>query len=117
MTSPPPILSLDDAIRWRRDVRRFRRDPVPAALLAEVLALAEHAPSVGNSQPWRITAVDSQSARDRVGALFEIANAAAAQSYPPGRREHYQLLKLAGFDAAPIHLAVTCAEATSQGSG
>ena len=117
MTSPRPILSLDDAIRWRRDVRRFRRDPVPTALLAEVLALAEHAPSVGNSQPWRITAVDSQSARDRVCAVFKNANAEAADSYPPGRREHYRSLKLAGFDAAPVHLAVTCAEATTQGDG
>ena len=25
---------LDDLIRWRRDVRRFRADPLPDALLA-----------------------------------------------------------------------------------
>ncbi len=80
------------------------------------MALAECAPSVGNSQPWRITTVDSSTARERVRASFELANKAAADSYQPARREHYRSLKLAGFDAAPIHLAVTCDEPVTVGS-
>lgn len=110
-------MSIDEAIRWRRDVRRFRRDPVPAALLDEVLALADHSPSVGNSQPWRIALVESESVRSAVRASFERANLAAARTYPDDRREQYLALKLAGFDAAPVHIAVTCEEGTDQGHG
>ena len=61
----PP--GFDDAFRdrlrklfeWRRDVRRFRRDPVPTALLNELLDTASLAPSVGNSQPWRFVSVET----------------------------------------------------------
>ena len=37
-----------DLILWRRDVRRFRRDPVDPALIHSLLELASHAPSVGH---------------------------------------------------------------------
>ena len=50
---------LDELIAWRRDVRRFRRDPVPRAMVREILALAQLSPSVGNSQPWRWVEVAS----------------------------------------------------------
>ncbi len=112
---PAAVLSLDDAIRWRRDVRRFRPDPVPAELLAELLALADCSPSVGNSQPWRIAIVERPDIRARVRASFEAANAAAAMAYPDDRRDAYLGLKLAGFDRAPVHLAVTCDDDTTQG--
>lgn len=114
---PPPNLTIDDAIRWRRDVRRFRTDPVPPDLLAEIIALADQAPSVGNSQPWRLTMVDSLDARHAVRASFERANATAAAAYPPAKRAEYLKLKLAGFDNAPVHIAVTCADTTGQGFG
>jgi len=45
-----------ELVRWRRDVRRFRPDPVAADLIARLLALAVCAPSVGLSQPWRFVA-------------------------------------------------------------
>jgi len=44
-------------IRWRRDVRRFRLDPVAAELIERLLALAACAPSVGLSQPWRFVLI------------------------------------------------------------
>jgi len=46
-----------ELVRWRRDVRRFRIDPIPQALIETLLALASHAPSVGLSQPWRFVLV------------------------------------------------------------
>ena len=48
---------------WRRDVRRFRRDPVPDSLIETLLDIAQLAPSVGNAQPWRWVRVDSAPAR------------------------------------------------------
>ena len=38
---------LEDLIRWRRDVRRFRSEPVDGRLIDELIGLAALAPSVG----------------------------------------------------------------------
>ena len=48
----------EDLIRWRRDVRRFTQDPVDTALVRHLLDLADLAPSVGLSQPWRFVSVE-----------------------------------------------------------
>ncbi|MGC9420710.1 MAG: nitroreductase family protein, partial [Rhodovulum sp.] len=44
-------------MRWRRDVRHFRTDPVDEAVLARCLDAFRLAPSVGLSEPWRILRV------------------------------------------------------------
>ena len=41
-------MNVSDAVRQRRSVRDFRPDPVPKALLAEVLDAARWAPSGSN---------------------------------------------------------------------
>lgn len=105
-----------DLVLWRRDVRRFKPDAIADDVLAKILDLADQAPSVGNSQPWRVVRVETPALRSAVRANFEHANAAAAEAYPDdSERRHYVALKLAGFDAAPVHLAVFCDCATSQG--
>ena len=48
---------LRDLMRWRRDVRRFRTDPVEAAVLNRCLDAFALSPSVGLSQPWRLVQV------------------------------------------------------------
>jgi uroporphyrin-III C-methyltransferase/precorrin-2 dehydrogenase/sirohydrochlorin ferrochelatase len=118
MAAPEPPLSLEDAIRWRRDVRRFKTTPLAEDQLTRLLALADLAPSVGNSQPWRIVRVESPGVRDRIRGCHDSANAAAAADYTDADlRARYRALKLAGFDSAPVHLAVFCDEATQQGAG
>ncbi|MDX2289037.1 MAG: 5,6-dimethylbenzimidazole synthase [Hyphomicrobiaceae bacterium] len=102
---------------WRRDVRRFKSDPVPDALIAELLALAALSPSVGNAQPWRWVSVASPGRREQVAAAFEAANARAAGTYDDDRRAAYLALKLEGLRTAPVHLAVLCDEATALGHG
>ena len=49
--------ALHDVIGARRDVRRYRPDPVPDDVLERVLTAAHAAPSVGHSQPWRFLVV------------------------------------------------------------
>lgn len=46
-------LDLDAIIRGRRSVRRYLDQPVPRALLLEVLEAARWAPSPHGRQPWR----------------------------------------------------------------
>lgn len=98
--------ALFEILRWRRDVRHFRPDPVaPDQLdaLRRVLALA---PSVGNSRPWRVIEVASPDLRAAILDNFEASNASAAEGYDGDRRARYAALKLAGLREAPVHLAV-----------
>ncbi|HEY9549469.1 MAG TPA: 5,6-dimethylbenzimidazole synthase [Kiloniellaceae bacterium] len=104
-------------LAWRRDVRRFRREPLPEGLLEQLLGLAELAPSVGLSQPWRFVRVASPQARARVRANFQAANAAALADYSGCRAALYARLKLAGLDEAPEQLAVFAEGDPAQGHG
>ncbi len=106
-------------VQWRRDVRRFKTDPLQPGQLDRLLDIADLAPSVGNSQPWRSLEVMPGSAvRAAVRANFEACNQTAALAYDdPQTRDDYSALKLAGFDAAPVHLAVLCDRQSDQGRG
>lgn len=108
---------LKQLLRWRRDVRRFRTDPIPDALVEELLDLACLAPSVGNAQPWRFVSVDDPANRAAIVANYSDANARALAGYHGERAQLYAGLKLAGLKEAPRHLAVFCDEGTSQGHG
>lgn len=119
----PPVFDdafqgkLKELMAWRRDVRRFRTDPVPGELIARLLEVAALAPSVGNSQPWRFVLVEQPARRAKVIANFERANKEALSDYSGEQAKLYASLKLAGLKEAPVHLAVFCDEATSQGHG
>jgi 5,6-dimethylbenzimidazole synthase len=108
---------LRSLIAWRRDVRRFSDRPVPQALLDELLDLAQLAPSVGNSQPWRWVRVDSPERRQAIRADFVACNEAAQRAQPDERARLYASLKLDGIDRAPVQFAVFSDQATGQGYG
>ena len=50
-------MNVSQAVAQRISVRAFRPDPVPGALVREILAAAARAPSGGNLQPWRVHAL------------------------------------------------------------
>lgn len=108
---------LEDLIRWRRDVRRFRPEPVDGSLIDGLIGLAALAPSVGNSQPWRFVTVDDPGRRQRVVGNFEACNADALTDYEGEQAKLYASLKLAGLKEAPVHLAVFCDTETQAGHG
>src|SRR5258707_11130794 len=108
---------LVELLTWRRDVRRFRADPLPDGLLEHLLEIAALAPSVGLSQPWRFVLVGDAGRRAEVRANFERANAAALAAYEGAEAQSYARLKLAGLDEAPVHLAVFADPGTAQGHG
>ena len=122
MADPEPVpnlhlSSLHGLAEWRRDVRRFKADGIDDALLDPILRLADLAPSVGNSQPWRVVRVLDERRRRAVRASFEAANADAAGVYADERAAHYRSLKLAGLDRAPVHLAIFSDHGVQQGHG
>ncbi len=104
-----------DLLVWRRDVRRFRADPVPESTLDALFRLAEYSPSVGNCQPTRFVRVDDEGRRAAVRANFEAANREALGAYARPAGELYARLKLAGLSEAPVHCAVFCDEQTERG--
>lgn len=104
--SPEQAATLTDILRWRRDVRHFRADPVPEAILARLRKAMDLAPSVGNARPWRVIRVINPALRAAVREEFTRCNAQAAATYDEARQSDYALLKLAGLDRAPEHLAV-----------
>jgi 5,6-dimethylbenzimidazole synthase len=83
--------------RLRRDVRRFRGDPVPEALVDEILGEVGFAPSVGLSEPWRYVRVDEGAARSEIRDTFERCNAEALKGYQGDDARIYASLKLAGL--------------------
>jgi 5,6-dimethylbenzimidazole synthase len=106
-----------ELVRWRRDVRRFRSDPVDAELLERLLALAVHAPSVGLSQPWRFVLVETPARRAAIRDNFARANERALAGYAGERQARYARLKLEGLSQAPVHLVVCSDEETTIGHG
>ncbi len=106
-----------ELVRWRRDVRHFRDDPVPDAMLARALKLAHLAPSVGFSQPWRFVLVREQERLARIVASFRRANAQALTATAAEDRALYARLKLAALNDAPVQMAVFCDEAAPTGRG
>ena len=115
--SPDFRSGLMDLMRWRRDVRRFRTDPVDEALLMQCLDAFLLAPSVGLSEPWRILRVQSAAARAAALQNFQTANAVALAGYDGTQAALYRRLKLSGMQEAPVQLAVFCDEGTPKGSG
>ena len=104
-------------LRWRRDVRSFKRQALADGTLDRLVGLACLAPSVGLSQPWRFVVVETPSRRDAIRASFETCNADALLRHGGERAGLYARLKLAGLDDAPCQFAVFADRTTAQGHG
>lgn len=107
----------EDLLRWRRDVRRFKRDAVPAELIEALLAQTRLSPSVGHAQPWRWVAVSEPAQRAAAQESFSRCNADALASYDGERAALYARLKLEGLREAPAQFAVFCDHGTQRGHG
>ena len=119
----PPVFDdkfqaqLTTLMEWRRDVRRFRPDPVPQQMIEHLLDVMQLSPSVGNSQPWRWMNVQSAARRALMKANFASANASALKVLHGEKAALYAGLKLSGMDIAPVQLACFCDRYTVQGAG
>lgn len=122
MSSPPTFddlfrVNFAELLRWRRDVRAFRSDPLSEDVLGRLLAQAARAPSVGNSQPSRFVIVRSAERRRALLAHVEAEQVAAGVEYDAERRSAYSRLKLHGLAECPVVIAVFCDPDPSEGAG
>jgi 5,6-dimethylbenzimidazole synthase len=115
--TPAFVAKLRDLLRWRRDVRRFKRTKLPEGTIERLISTACLAPSVGLSEPWRFVIVEDEARRAAIRQCFEDCNADALKMQSPDRASLYARLKLAGLDDAPCQLAAFADRSTAQGAG
>lgn len=89
-------------IKERRTVRLFKRDPVPAALILELLNVAVWAPNHMNRQPWRFILVQGEGRKAFANAMV--------QTYSTEEREKHGLKKKEYLENVPAHLVVVLKE-------
>jgi nicotinate-nucleotide--dimethylbenzimidazole phosphoribosyltransferase len=96
-----------DVIAARRDIRRFRAEPVPAAALQRVLEAAHAAPSVGLMQPWRFVVVESLDARIAIRSLAQRERLRQSDRFDLRARQFLDQ-KIEGVVEAPLGICVCC---------
>lgn len=96
-------------IHARRDIRKFKADPIPQDVLLRILTAAHAAPSVGFMQPWNFILIDSLAIRTRIKESFDGVNSQEVAKFEAqGRGDLYKSLKLEGILESPLNIAVTC---------
>jgi len=95
------------AISERRDIRRFRPDPLPDPLVRRLLEAAHRAPSVGLMQPWRFITVRSAETKAAMRGMAARERLVQAEHFDERAREYLDL-KIEGICEAPLGICVCC---------
>lgn len=77
-------LSVTAALHGRRSIRKFTDQPVDPALLRDIFAAAQRAPSGGNLQPWQATVLTGapwQAVKDAVAARLAMGRGGYQPEY------------------------------------
>jgi nitroreductase len=110
-------ITLFEALRTTRAIRRLKPDPVPMALIRKVCEAGTFGPSGGNRQPWYFVAVTDAERRAFIAQRYRTAfavyiapalEAAKAPDFPADKRKNIQAaVHLAEhLHEAPVHLFV-----------
>lgn len=99
--------ALQAIIAGRRDIRRFRPDPVPQEVLERILTAAHRGPSVGLMQPWRFIVVRDDATRGAMRTIAQGERLRQAERFP-GRARHFLDQKIEGIVDAPLAIVVCC---------
>ncbi len=94
-------------IAERRDIRRFRPDPLPDYLLRRLLEAAHQAPSVGLMQPWRFVVIRSEQTKAAMQAIAARERLVQAEHFDERTRQYLDL-KIEGIREAPLNICVCC---------
>lgn len=78
-------ISLFEAIRTQRAIRRFTTDPVPDEAITTILEAAIRAPSAGNRQTWYFLVIRDPETKRRLGQWYLDAWSAAYGNVQPGQ--------------------------------
>ncbi|MGO4600668.1 5,6-dimethylbenzimidazole synthase [Terrabacter sp. 2YAF2] len=102
------LASLERVVGARRDIRRFRPDPVPSDVLTAVLTAGHRGPSVGHSQPWRFLVVTEAATRDAAALMADRCRLRQAAGMAEESARGLLDLRLEGIREAPVGIVVAC---------
>ncbi|GAA5019134.1 hypothetical protein GCM10023258_06500 [Terrabacter aeriphilus] len=105
---PDDLASLERVVGARRDIRRFRPDPVPDDVLTAVLTAGHRGPSVGHSQPWRFVVVTEPATRDAAALMADRCRLRQAAGMTEESARGLLDLRLEGIREAPLGIVVAC---------
>ncbi len=101
------LATVHRVIAERRDIRRFRPDPVPDDVLERVLAAAHRAPSVGLMQPWRLIVIRAGEPRIAIRDVAARERLRQADRFDERARQFLDQ-KIEGIVEAPLGVCVCC---------
>jgi nitroreductase len=67
------VMETMEAIMGRRSIRRYKDEPVPPALIEQILRAAMCAPSANDEQPWRFIVVTDRQTLDHIPSVHPYA--------------------------------------------
>ncbi|MCL5958788.1 MAG: nitroreductase family protein [Chloroflexi bacterium] len=102
---PSDLDVLLDVIRHRKNVRRFKPDPVPEEYVNAIIEAARLAPSGANSQPWEFVVIRDPERKKRISDIFIEARKKGDEiqpEFPPTSEATFR----AKIAEAPLLLAI-----------
>jgi nitroreductase len=98
-------IELFEAIHTARSLRRLKPDPVPEALITQVLDAAIRAPTGGNAQNWAFLVVRDAELRRSLGEIYRKSSDIAAKMYAAkGRPGHMTERQYKRMMTTGVHL-------------
>ncbi|MER3446064.1 MAG: nitroreductase family protein [Candidatus Dadabacteria bacterium] len=97
-------MEIDEAIKGRRAIRKYKQIDIPDSVIEELLDLARYAPSSMNGQPWHFIVVRGDKTKKRI---IEIKN-----KYCPPEKQSY---KADFMKCAPVIIVVCVDKQKSYG--
>ena len=94
-------MDLDEALRTTFSCRDFTADPLPDAVLMEILERARFAPSGGNRQGWKVIVVREPATRQAIAKLTEFGAKRYVAQQKNGENP-WNTIDPPGVDAATI---------------
>lgn len=100
-------MSIKDAVKQRRSIRKYQPAAVPEKLINEILEAAGWAPSAHNSQPWRFIVMQDSKVKQDLSA--QMAQAWAADLAKGGETVNDKMFneRVERFSNAPV-LILAC---------
>ena len=116
------VIPLGEAMFTQRAIRRFRKDPIPADVMQDIMQAAIRAPNGGNNQQWHFIVVQEEETRRKLGDLYHEAwwakradaGIMGPQDIPPGRNSMRSAMRLANEIGDAPAMVLVCA--TSKGA-
>jgi len=77
------MMDIEEAIRKRRTIRRFKQDPIPSEILKKLIDYARIAPAGSNIQAVEYVIVESSTMREKMFPLVKWASSLPADQRTP----------------------------------